>query len=211
MATTTNYGWTTPDNTAYVKDGASAIRTLGSSVDTTLNSVTTGKNVGLVHLTTVTGTNQTFLEAQSVFTSTYSNYRVEFWGTASSAGNLGLSLQLMNGATVISTNYEYGQFFINSAGASGTFGFGVAQSSWLFAQYGQSGTNTSASIDIFNPFQARMTSFNGISQNLYGTSNSATILTGAYQTASTAYNGIRINGAPSNLTGELRIYGYRNS
>jgi len=36
MATTTNYGWTTPDNTALVKDGASAIRTLGSSVDTTV-------------------------------------------------------------------------------------------------------------------------------------------------------------------------------
>jgi hypothetical protein len=36
MATTTNYGWTTPDNTSYVKDGASAIRTLGSSVDSSL-------------------------------------------------------------------------------------------------------------------------------------------------------------------------------
>ena len=38
MATTTNYGWTTPDNTALVKDGASAIRTLGSSIDTTLKA-----------------------------------------------------------------------------------------------------------------------------------------------------------------------------
>ena len=38
MATTTNYGWTTPDNTALVKDGASAIRTLGSSIDTTLKT-----------------------------------------------------------------------------------------------------------------------------------------------------------------------------
>lgn len=36
MATTTNYGWTTPDDTALVKDGASAIRTLGSSVDSTV-------------------------------------------------------------------------------------------------------------------------------------------------------------------------------
>jgi hypothetical protein len=36
MATTTNYGWTTPDDTALVKDGAAAIRTLGSSVDSTV-------------------------------------------------------------------------------------------------------------------------------------------------------------------------------
>jgi hypothetical protein len=34
MATTTNYGWTTPDDTDLVKDGAAAIRTLGTSIDT---------------------------------------------------------------------------------------------------------------------------------------------------------------------------------
>lgn len=36
MATTTNYGWTTPNDTDLVKDGASAIRTLGSAIDTTV-------------------------------------------------------------------------------------------------------------------------------------------------------------------------------
>jgi len=38
MATTTNYGWSTPDDSAYVKDGASAIRTLGSAIDSTLKT-----------------------------------------------------------------------------------------------------------------------------------------------------------------------------
>lgn len=36
MATTTNYGWTTPDDTALVKDGAAAIRSLGTAIDTTV-------------------------------------------------------------------------------------------------------------------------------------------------------------------------------
>jgi hypothetical protein len=36
MATTTNFGWSTPDNTDLVKDGALAIRTLGSAIDTSL-------------------------------------------------------------------------------------------------------------------------------------------------------------------------------
>jgi hypothetical protein len=36
MATTTNYGWDTPDDTDLVKDGAAAIRTLGQSIDTSL-------------------------------------------------------------------------------------------------------------------------------------------------------------------------------
>jgi hypothetical protein len=46
MATTTNYGWTTPDDTALVKDGASAIRTLGSSIDTTTKNLNPSTTLG---------------------------------------------------------------------------------------------------------------------------------------------------------------------
>ena len=46
MATTTNYSWTTPDDTDLVKDGASAIRTLGSSVDTTVKNLNPGTTAG---------------------------------------------------------------------------------------------------------------------------------------------------------------------
>jgi hypothetical protein len=46
MATTTNYGWTTPDDTALVKDGAAAIRTLGSSVDTSVKALSPGTTAG---------------------------------------------------------------------------------------------------------------------------------------------------------------------
>jgi hypothetical protein len=46
MATTTNFNWSTPDDTSLVKDGAAAIRTLGSSIDTSfvdLKGGTTGQ------------------------------------------------------------------------------------------------------------------------------------------------------------------------
>lgn len=46
MATTTNYSWTTPDDTALVKDGASAIRSLGSSVDTTVKALNPETTLG---------------------------------------------------------------------------------------------------------------------------------------------------------------------
>jgi hypothetical protein len=36
MATTTNFGWETPDDTDLVKDGAAAIRTLGQAIDTSM-------------------------------------------------------------------------------------------------------------------------------------------------------------------------------
>lgn len=46
MATTTNFNWPTPNDTDLVKDGASAIRSLGSSIDTSfvdLKGGTTGQ------------------------------------------------------------------------------------------------------------------------------------------------------------------------
>ena len=36
MATTTNFSWATPDDSANVKDGAAAIRSLGTAIDTTV-------------------------------------------------------------------------------------------------------------------------------------------------------------------------------
>ena len=58
MATTTNFGWTTPDDTDLVKDGAAAIRTLGSSIDTSLVDLK-GGTTGQV-LTKASGTDLDF-------------------------------------------------------------------------------------------------------------------------------------------------------
>ena len=46
MPTTTNYGWTTPADTDLVKDGAAAIRTLGSGADTTVKNLNPGTTAG---------------------------------------------------------------------------------------------------------------------------------------------------------------------
>lgn len=58
MATTTNFGWSTPDDTAYVKDGASAMRTLGSNIDTSMADLL-GGTTGQI-LAKATGTNMDF-------------------------------------------------------------------------------------------------------------------------------------------------------
>ena len=85
MATTTNYSWTTPDDTALVKDGAAAIRTLGSSADTTVKALNPGTTSGdLDYYTSSTakariaiGTNGQVLT---------SNGTVPSWATPSSGG-----------------------------------------------------------------------------------------------------------------------------
>lgn len=43
MATSTNYGWTEPDNTSFVTDGALAMRTLGNAIDVTVNKIENSK------------------------------------------------------------------------------------------------------------------------------------------------------------------------
>ena len=61
MATTTNYGWDTPDDTDLVKDGAAAIRTLGSSVDTTTKALNPSTTLGDIEYRSATANTNTRL------------------------------------------------------------------------------------------------------------------------------------------------------
>ena len=58
MPSTTNFGWTTPADTDYVKDGASAIRTLANGVDTSMAQLK-GGTTGQV-LSKTNGTDMSF-------------------------------------------------------------------------------------------------------------------------------------------------------
>jgi hypothetical protein len=99
MATTTNYSWTTPDDTALVKDGAAAIRTLGSSADTTVKGLNPGTTSGdLDYYTSSTakariaiGTNGQVLT---------SNGSVPSWATPSSGGMTLISTTTLTGASI---------------------------------------------------------------------------------------------------------------
>ena len=99
MATTTNYGWTTPDNTALVKDGASAIRTLGSSVDTSLKSLSPGTTAGDVDYYT-SSTAKARLAIGSTGQVLTVAAGVPSWATSSSGGMTLLSTTTLTGATV---------------------------------------------------------------------------------------------------------------
>lgn len=61
MATTTNYSWTTPDDTALVKDGAAAIRSLGSSIDTTTKALNPSTTLGDIEYRSSTANTNTRL------------------------------------------------------------------------------------------------------------------------------------------------------
>jgi hypothetical protein len=90
MATTTNYGWTTPDDTALVKDGAAAIRTLGSSVDTTTKALNPSTTLGDIEYRSSTANTNTRLGIGTTGQILAVSGGVPAWTTLSSSAGLTL-------------------------------------------------------------------------------------------------------------------------
>ena len=99
MATTTNYGWTTPDDTALVKDGASAIRTLGTSVDTTTKNLNPQTTLGDIAYRSSTSNVNTRLGIGSTGQVLTVAGGVPSWATSSSGGMTLLSTTTLSGGS----------------------------------------------------------------------------------------------------------------
>jgi hypothetical protein len=84
MATTTNYGWDTPDDTDLVKDGAAAIRTLGSSVDTTTKALNPSTTLGDIEYRSATANTNTRLGIGTTGQVLTVSGGVPSWATAAS-------------------------------------------------------------------------------------------------------------------------------
>jgi hypothetical protein len=116
MATTTpNYGWTVPTSTDLVKDGATAIETLGDAIDASMNTALGTKKAGMVLLNTTSFSGVTTQAFTSIFTSTYENYMIDV--SLTSITNQDMAIKLRSSTTDSSTNYDYGMY---GFGASGT-------------------------------------------------------------------------------------------
>lgn len=81
MATTPNYGWTTPDDSQAFKLGANAIRTLGSSVDSTLGTALGGTYAGLRFIKKqAVGSGVANVSVTGAFSSTFEDYKILYIG-----------------------------------------------------------------------------------------------------------------------------------
>jgi hypothetical protein len=100
MATTTNYSWTTPDDSALVKDGASAIRTLGSSADTTVKALNPGTTAGDIdYYTTSTAKARVGIGTAGQLLRVNSGATAPEWATISTGGMTLISTTTLSGAT----------------------------------------------------------------------------------------------------------------
>ena len=111
MATTTNYGWTTPDDTDLVKDGAAAIRTLGSSVDTTTKNLNPSTTLGDIEYRSSTANTNTRLGIGSTGDVLTVAGGVPTWAAPAGGGGMTLISE-----TVLSSNSG-----LNLTGISGSY------------------------------------------------------------------------------------------
>jgi hypothetical protein len=107
MATTTNYGWETPDDTDLVKDGAAAIRTLGSSIDTTTKNLNPETTLGDLAYRSATANTNTRLAIGSTGNVLTVSGGVPVWAAPAGGGKVLQVIQTVKTDTFSSTSTSY--------------------------------------------------------------------------------------------------------
>ena len=203
MATTTNYGWTTPDDTALVKDGAAAIRTLGSSIDTSLNTALGTKKAGLVLLNTTSFSAVASQSINDVFSATYDNYMIQLFFKNTVGQSYTALRYRVSGADDSNSVYDSRTTFM----ASGSIG--VTDQPNLTSQrisYGDNNGNYHT-IYVSRPFIADKTYIKVLSTNNNGANETyAEDYFGTFQNA-TSFTGFTIFPAANAITGSISVYG----
>ena len=203
MATTTNYSWTTPNDSDPFKNGASAIRTLGSSVDTTLFTALGGNYAGLrlVKKQTI-ASGVTSQAVTGAFSATYENYKILVTGGVASTGTT-LLLKL-NGIT---TGYYTSMVYVPFSGSATPAGINQANAAYFNWAGGASTASIYADIDIQNPFTAKPKAGKGTFLELSTTGNSAA--SHFYNASTASATAFTIEAFSGTMTGgTIYVYGY---
>ena len=202
MATTTNYSWTTPDDTALVKDGASAIRALGTAIDTSMNTALGTKKAGMVLLNTTSYTAASSVSISSIFSATYKNYRIVI--SHKNSTDADTTLRMRSGSTDLTTAsaYLYGVYYVGATSSiAATSANAVSATSWYMASYGTWRGQTV--LDICSPFITEVTTVNG-----HSTGRILNLLGGSLNNNTTSYDGFTFTPSAGTCTGQVSVYGY---
>ena len=205
MATTANYSWTTPDDSSLVKDGASAIRALGTAIDTSMNTALGTKKAGMVLLNTTSFSAVASQSVTSQFSATYDNYRIV---VALSAGSTGqFRFDLRNGGTdITATNYSNGGLLMRATAANANFNANGVDA-WRMVEGLTTAGNIGLSMDLISPFKTETTKMNYVATGQDATSISGYVGGGLYN-ATTSADGFTILITAGTMTGTVSTYGY---
>lgn len=172
-----------------------------------LLSTGTANPPGLEFISTTTPASATTIGVNSIFNSTYKNYRVVYTGTyASVTGTLYFRLRKGGTSTGYQTNYNWGGFTYYTTAAPGN---NYASATTAFNLCVMSGTSyTQAVIELGSPYEARPTTILNNANSWY--SNFAGLSITGYKNDSEQYDGIEVyQDAGGTLTGTFTVYGYK--
>ena len=165
-------------------------------------------------MTLVTSTTMSAVTSKSIdsiFTTTYDNYIINFTMLTSASDNISFRLRA-SGADDTSSFYDYVGIRGRNAGTLVVADTALAASSWQFMGTVEPTYYVTYQVLLTGPKLARNTSFQGRVDSLRTDSSFAYFgTTGNFRT-STAFDGIKIytNGGAT-MTGEIRVYGLQNS
>jgi hypothetical protein len=150
----------------------------------------------------VTYTGVTSVSLNSVFSATYENYRIIVSGIGSTTLDLFLRLRA-SGTDNSASNYKYGRYYVG-AGASlaANNTNNTTATSW---NLGEITTQSSVFMDMSRPFESSLTTMTTL------TTGSFLYVVGGQSTVTTSYDGISLIASTGNITGTVRVYGYKNS
>ena len=208
--TTTHYGFDIPQSTDLVKDGATAIATLGQDIDTAMNTALGTNKAGMVLLNTTSFSGVASQSVNNVFTSTYTNYKVLFRLSAATA-DTAISLRTRASGTDKSTNYYYGGAQGIFTGTNSTWA-GNNVSSWDMGSIDTSnaGIANAYSIDFFSPVPTVTTIINMQCWTQQTSGNTLWVSMSGVQNEQVTCDGFSIISSAGNISGVVRVYGYND-
>jgi hypothetical protein len=197
MPTTTKMGIVYPSSTDLVKDGATAMGTISTTVD---------NKTGLVFISTATFTTAASVSfPANTFNANFDNYRIKINGT--STGDVGMSCRLRAAGTDnSSSNYKYSGLYMGASsgptlqGSNGTTAFD-------FATCGDNGF--AWTFDLEMPFATNYTTIFSTNQAMYGTDIGVRMHIGA-MTVTTSYDSLTFYPASGTFSGTYSVFGYND-
>ena len=207
MATTTpNYGWTVPTSTDLVKDGATAIETLGDAIDASMNTALGTKKAGMVLLNTTSFSGVASQSVNDVFSATYTNYRI-FINLTSAAGSQVLMRLRVAGADNTTSNYTTALYYLRSniSAANGS-GFTGPATSFAIATDANT-TGFDSSLELYEPFETQVTKASQLGfYSGYSPRQDYGIFGGIVFDGTTSFTGFTLI-SNSTITGTVSTYG----
>ena len=204
--TTTNYGWDIPQSTDLVKDGATAIATLGQDIDTSVYTALAGKKSGLVLLNTTSFSAVSSQSINDVFSATYDNYRILVnVSSASATATLGFRFRV-SGSDDSNNVYRFGGWYASMESGVSGFDSNATGTSFLTSSHISGAYPTYTQLEIAQPFSAAPTPIQATFTYNNGVYTASQRL--GTHTNSTSFTGFTLVASSGNVTGRVLTYGY---